>query len=100
MIFFRWTPPRSFLVPLLVVGAIWLYVSLYVGISFAKFHSPGREYFVPTPYWCWISSRYPKERISEEYFWLWFAAVFSIILYIPLFFVIRSVRSLKRPSYC
>lgn len=90
VIFFRWSPPRSFLIPCLIVGAIWLYVSLYVSISYARHHTPGTEYFIPTPYWCWISSRYPNDRISEEYFWLWFAALFSIVLYIPLFLVIRG----------
>ncbi|EJD41565.1 hypothetical protein AURDEDRAFT_186517 [Auricularia subglabra TFB-10046 SS5] len=90
VIFFRWTPPRSFLIPVIVISAIWIYVSLYSGISYARHHSPGEELFVPTPYWCWISSRYPKDRISAEYFWLWFAALFSILLYIPLFFMIRG----------
>lgn len=99
MIFFRWAPPRSFLIPLLVVGAIWLYVFLYVGISVAKHHSSNSEYFVPTPYWCWISPQYGKDRVSQEYFWLWFAALFSIVLYVPLFFVIRHVHYFTLAAY-
>jgi len=35
----------------------------------------------------YLRCRFPRERISQEYFWLWFAAIFSILLYIPLFFL-------------
>ncbi|EJD34843.1 hypothetical protein AURDEDRAFT_75800, partial [Auricularia subglabra TFB-10046 SS5] len=90
VIFFRWTPPSGFLIPIIVISMIWAYVSLYTGIAFAAHHAPGAELFTPTPYWCWISARYPKERFSAEYFWLWSAALLSILLYIPLFFVIRG----------
>ncbi|KAH7100171.1 hypothetical protein BKA62DRAFT_256444 [Auriculariales sp. MPI-PUGE-AT-0066] len=87
VIFFRWTPPKSFLLPLIVIGGIWAYVGTYTGVMFAKH---GSSFITPTPYWCWISARYPHDRISQEYVWMWFAAIFSIILYIPLFLLIRG----------
>ncbi|QRV81876.1 G protein coupled glucose receptor regulating Gpa2 protein [Ceratobasidium sp. AG-Ba] len=48
------------------------------------------SFYAPTPYWCWISQQYSKERIAGEYIWLWLAGFGNILLYIPLFFILRG----------
>jgi len=92
VIVFRWTPPRSMLLPAIVISGIWLFVGLYVGISVAQHSSVTSDsaYFAPAGFWCWISARYPADRISAEYVWLWVAALLSVVLYIPLYFCIRG----------
>ena len=37
-------------------------------------------------YWCWISPKFPGERLGGEYIWLWIALFASAILNIPLYF--------------
>jgi hypothetical protein len=37
-------------------------------------------------YWCWISPKYPGERLGGEYVWMWIALFGSVILYVPLYF--------------
>jgi hypothetical protein len=39
---------------------------------------------------CWITERYPVQRIVEEYLFLWLSAFVSIICYIPLAFVVSG----------
>ncbi|KII92419.1 hypothetical protein PLICRDRAFT_89020 [Plicaturopsis crispa FD-325 SS-3] len=78
-----------------VVGLLWLYVVLFVGLG-EGLHRSGAyvtpigtkntSYETPTPYWCWVGSSYGKERIWGEYFWLWLTLATSIIVYIPLYF--------------
>lgn len=90
VIFFHWTPSQRFIVPGVIISIIWLYVSLYVGLAYAFHHSPGHEFFQPVPYWCWVGSAYPADRISAEYFWLWLSAFSAIVLYVPLWLLIRG----------
>jgi len=45
-----------------------------------------KHYETPTPYWCWISPKFPGERLGGEYIWLWIALFASAILNIPLYF--------------
>jgi len=65
-----------------MVVLAWVYVTLWVSIG-ASIH---QRYETPTPYWCWISPRYPGERLGGEYVWLWVALFCSALLYIPLYF--------------
>ncbi|KAH7101733.1 hypothetical protein BKA62DRAFT_770231 [Auriculariales sp. MPI-PUGE-AT-0066] len=90
VIFFHWTPPANFILPTVVVGTVWLYCGLYVGISWYLHHASGHEFFQPVPFWCWVSKLYPAHRIAAEYFWLWFSAFSSILFYVPLFLFIRG----------
>ncbi|KAG8764769.1 hypothetical protein FRC12_007900 [Ceratobasidium sp. 428] len=39
---------------------------------------------------CWISQQYTDERLAGEYVWLWFAGFGNLLLYIPLFFILRG----------
>ncbi|KZV92211.1 hypothetical protein EXIGLDRAFT_718599 [Exidia glandulosa HHB12029] len=91
VICFHWSPSQpQKLVPCLVISAIWLYVSLYVGIAYALHHKPGHEFFQPVPYWCWVANGYPEERISAEYIWLWLSVFGAVVLYVPLWLVVRG----------
>ncbi|KZV70683.1 hypothetical protein PENSPDRAFT_579003 [Peniophora sp. CONT] len=70
---------------LIVVGAILLFCSLFVGIGAGVHNDSDAPYITPTPYWCWISARYSGERLGGEYVWLWLALFSSFLVYIPLF---------------
>jgi len=71
---------RGFTFSLVCLACI--FIALWVGIG-GGIH---KNYETPTPYWCWISPRYPGERLAGEYIWLWTALFASAILYIPLYF--------------
>jgi len=76
-----------------IVALASLFIALWVGISNHKY----RSYEAPTPYWCWISPGYGRERIAGEYIWLWMAWFTSVIVFIPLYFWARS-RTTKRAA--
>jgi len=73
-------------IALVIVALIYTFVSLWVGLGIGTHKDPEFPFYNPTPYWCWISSRYSGERIGGEYIWLWITLITSIILYVPLFF--------------
>ncbi|KAF8705288.1 hypothetical protein RHS03_05308, partial [Rhizoctonia solani] len=52
--------------------------------------------YTPTPWWCWINSKYLPERIVAEYLWLWIAGIFSIGLYIPAYYIVRNQQNMFR----
>ncbi|KZV92497.1 hypothetical protein EXIGLDRAFT_73175 [Exidia glandulosa HHB12029] len=81
----------SFWIPISVVCAIWTYFLVHAGISMSLHHSQTRPLFTPTPYWCWISAWYPRERLTAAYMWYWMTAACTSVIYIVLFFYIRSV---------
>ncbi|EIM82772.1 uncharacterized protein STEHIDRAFT_160399 [Stereum hirsutum FP-91666 SS1] len=68
-----------------LVGMVWLFVALLVGISSGIHNDPNNLYVTPTPYWCWIAQEFKGERIAGEYLWLWIALFTSILVYVPLF---------------
>ncbi|CAE7200361.1 unnamed protein product, partial [Rhizoctonia solani] len=39
---------------------------------------------------CWISGKYKAQRFGAEYVWLWISGFGSILLYIPLFLIMRG----------
>ncbi|KIJ42238.1 hypothetical protein M422DRAFT_780051 [Sphaerobolus stellatus SS14] len=94
---------NAFKFSLIIVGLIWLYVSLFVTIASAL-HSKGSEFFyTPTPNYrlkavktylsgagCWIGPKFPVERIVGEYFWFWFTALISLVLYVILYLALRG----------
>ncbi|KZV95833.1 hypothetical protein EXIGLDRAFT_765907 [Exidia glandulosa HHB12029] len=51
---------------------------------------PDHPLFAPTPFWCWISAHYDRDRIPAFYVWLWSCTGLSILLYVPLFLYIRG----------
>lgn len=94
-VFFRWQPSRWPRLWIVVITFIWTFILLFVVLGYAvhksQYSKPdGNPYFAPTPFWCWISSKYMIERIFGEYFWLWSSAVLNIILYPFLFFTLRG----------
>ncbi|KAG8941710.1 hypothetical protein FRC04_004123 [Tulasnella sp. 424] len=93
-VFFRWQPSRYPWLWMVVVACIWIFLLLFVVIGYVVHKGAenrgGTPYFGPTPFWCWIGSHYLGERIAGEYFWLWFCAFTSIVLYPFLFFMLRG----------
>jgi len=73
---------------LLIIGLIWVFIALIVGITFAIHR--GQVYYGDTEYWCWITSRYNRERIGLQYIWLWIAAFVDVILYAFLALVVKG----------
>ena len=50
-------------------------------------------------YWCWISPKFPGDRLGGEYIWLWIALFASAILYIPLYFWTEGRLSVDEVSW-
>jgi hypothetical protein len=69
-----------------VVVLASLFIVLWVGIGNGTY----RNYETPTPYWCWISPGYSRERLAGEYIWLWIALLASVMVYTPLYFRARG----------
>ncbi|KIY73194.1 hypothetical protein CYLTODRAFT_387202 [Cylindrobasidium torrendii FP15055 ss-10] len=84
---FQWQSPTK--VAAVVVGLIWLFITLIVAITFAKHRN--QNYFGNTQYWCWISAEFGAERIGLEYAWLWTAAIVNIICYIFIALIVQGV---------
>ncbi|KZV95831.1 hypothetical protein EXIGLDRAFT_460065 [Exidia glandulosa HHB12029] len=96
MIAFSWRPDqRDFRIPFVVVFISWTYRLGFVSGARAS-ALPGKTLFAPSPYWCWISDHYNFERIPATYLWYWLTAGVSIVLYVPLYFVIRRNLDLDR----
>ncbi|KZT22233.1 hypothetical protein NEOLEDRAFT_1138387 [Neolentinus lepideus HHB14362 ss-1] len=73
-----------------------LFVALGTGLN--------TDYMAPDPFWCWLGGKYLKQKIGGEYIWIWLALLASIILYPPLFFLVRGNISVDpnnwyRPSF-
>jgi len=66
-----------------MVCLVCVFITFWVAIGASGVH---KNYETPTPYWCWISPKFPKERLGGEYVWMWIALFASAILYIPLYF--------------
>jgi len=84
VVFFRWNPPPSKILPLCVVACIWLY-----NLGFAIGYVIPSSY-VPTPFWCSLPRNLVAARIFSQYLWLCLTIVTSVTLYIILFFSLRG----------
>ncbi|KAF8517260.1 hypothetical protein BU17DRAFT_91948 [Hysterangium stoloniferum] len=73
-----------------VVGMVWFYIILFIGISVGIHSKPDDLFYSPTPYWCFVSSQFTFERVIGEYAWLWLTALVSLLLYVLLFFFLRG----------
>ncbi|KAI5123998.1 hypothetical protein M0805_006408 [Coniferiporia weirii] len=78
-----------------VIAVTWLFVILFVAIAASR----NRNYYTPTPYWCWIGSHFLGERLGGEYVWLWITLVFSVLLYVPLFLWSRGYLSVDEKKW-
>ncbi|KAF8598556.1 hypothetical protein BDV93DRAFT_561262 [Ceratobasidium sp. AG-I] len=70
---------------------VWVFVILFAVLGW-QLHpkdglDEGLDFFTPTPFWCWISSKYMGERLGAE---IWLAGFGSILLYVPLFLFSRG----------
>ncbi|KAI9445882.1 hypothetical protein H4582DRAFT_1804329 [Lactarius indigo] len=63
-----------------------LFAVLWVSIS----NGIHKDFETPTPYWCWIGSKYNMERLAGEYLWMWIALFFSVVMYILLHFWMKG----------
>ncbi|EJD34144.1 hypothetical protein AURDEDRAFT_176807 [Auricularia subglabra TFB-10046 SS5] len=85
----KWTPSRSFRVPIIAVFVMWSYQVIFL-VSLLASHRQTESLFAPLPYWCWLSRHYAQLRLPAVYFWHWLTVAGSVVLYVPLFFVIRG----------
>jgi len=85
---FRKDPKRMW-IPAIVVSCIWLYVIVFVAILAS--HTGKDVWNYPTPYWCWVGHRHLAAQLAGEYLWLWLAAFASILLYVPLYFILNRI---------
>ncbi|KZT30679.1 hypothetical protein NEOLEDRAFT_1186492 [Neolentinus lepideus HHB14362 ss-1] len=84
----RWRPDPSRKIAFIILGCIWTFVALIVGLGLGT--HKGEDYYGDTQYWCWITSEFPVQRIALEYFWLWSTALLNIALYVPLALVLKG----------
>ncbi|KAF8604760.1 hypothetical protein BDV93DRAFT_573187 [Ceratobasidium sp. AG-I] len=68
----------------------WTFVLLFAIINWATKGTDEEPFFAPTGHWCWINHKYFWEGVLGEYMWMWMAGVGNIVVYIPLFFVLRG----------
>ncbi|CAE6453903.1 unnamed protein product [Rhizoctonia solani] len=68
-----------------ITAGVWFFSALWAGIGGTL-----DRFYAPTPYWCWISSEFKAQRVGAEYAWLWISGFGSILLYTPLFFILRG----------
>ncbi|KIM75363.1 hypothetical protein PILCRDRAFT_827270 [Piloderma croceum F 1598] len=91
---FQWKSPP--ITALLVIGFIWIFIALIIGITFAT--HKGQVYYGVTQYWCWITARYPSQRIALEYLWLWITAFVDLVVYASLALILKGFIIVNRGS--
>ncbi|KAG8726784.1 hypothetical protein FRC12_023088 [Ceratobasidium sp. 428] len=76
-----------------IVAAVWIYVLAFNFGAYASVNAQGDEdpanLFAPTPFWCWFGPAH-KGKGYAEYIWLWIAGVGNIVVYVPLFLLLRG----------
>ncbi|CAE6405583.1 unnamed protein product [Rhizoctonia solani] len=76
---------------LVVMAIIWGFVFLFNFVALSQRPRDGEDrYFTPGPFWCWINPKYSNERLLGEYLWLWVAGFGNLLVYIPLFLLLRG----------
>ncbi|KAG8960483.1 hypothetical protein FRC03_006490 [Tulasnella sp. 419] len=88
VLFARLQLPNARWMPWLVVGLIWLFLLLAPLVSGLTHTNP--PFYGPSTYWCWIDPHYSSQRIGLEYGLMWFVALLSAALYVPLFLTLRG----------
>ncbi|CEL63250.1 hypothetical protein RSOLAG1IB_05293 [Rhizoctonia solani AG-1 IB] len=74
-----------------VMAIIWGFVFIFNFVASSQRPSDGDDrYFTPGPFWCWINPKYTRERLLGEYIWLWIAGFGNLLVYIPLFLLLRG----------
>ncbi|TFK53707.1 hypothetical protein OE88DRAFT_1655967 [Heliocybe sulcata] len=85
---------RDYWIVSIVSGLVVTYDVLFVALGTGL----NKDYMAPDPFWCWLGGRYMPEKIAGEYIWIWLALVASVILYPPLFFLVRGNISFEPES--
>jgi len=78
-----------------IVALICLYIALLVSIA----NGIHKDYETPTPYWCWIGSKYNAERLAGEYLWMWIALCASVVMYPPVHFWMKGYLSVDENKW-
>jgi len=95
-----WLKKPSRVIAFISVGVQWTFAILFGGIGYGLHtHAPRQYYATPTPYWCWISQDFQKDRLAGEYVWYWTALLGSFILYLLLFLLHLGVITPSRSWY-
>ncbi|KAG9075641.1 hypothetical protein FRC06_009972, partial [Ceratobasidium sp. 370] len=76
-----------------IVAAVWIYVFAFNFGAYRSVNSIDNDdpanYFAPTPFWCWIGPAHGAKKYAE-YIWLWLAGAGNIVVYVPLFLLLRG----------
>ncbi|KAN0133553.1 hypothetical protein V8E53_008721 [Lactarius tabidus] len=72
-----------------IVALTCLFVVLWVSIA----NGIHKDFETPTPYWCWIGSKYDVDRLVGEYLWMWIALFASVVMYVPVHFWMKGYLS-------
>ncbi|KAG8958978.1 hypothetical protein FRC03_008564 [Tulasnella sp. 419] len=75
----------------IIMGAVWALIGLLVIIGPLAIEKEAKGPFHGiSGSWCWITDAYPGARIGLEYFWMFFSAFGSFVLYILVFLRLRG----------
>ncbi|CUA74517.1 hypothetical protein RSOLAG22IIIB_11277 [Rhizoctonia solani] len=83
---FRW--PLCVMVMVVIWGFVFAFN--FGAYSVHPKNQDNDSYFTPGPFWCWINPKYGEERLAGEYLWLWVAGFGNLLVYIPLFLLLRG----------
>ncbi|CAE6447902.1 unnamed protein product [Rhizoctonia solani] len=80
------TRPYSLFAWVSVSIATWGFVGLFAVVGW----SLHPDFYEPAPLWCWISAKYPLERLFGQYLILWVCGFGNILIYVPLYLFSRG----------
>jgi len=81
-----------------VIICIWLFTICLSSIEAAVHHRSKDMYFTSGYDWCLPGGSFLTKGIEEEFVWLWIAAFASVVLYVPLFFIVKGVLDVDTSS--
>ncbi|KAH8106400.1 hypothetical protein DFH11DRAFT_1272107 [Phellopilus nigrolimitatus] len=81
VIFFRWTPPSTRLLGLSVIIGIWTFLTLLVLLPILFTQYDKKQFYTPTPTWCYISQSHGILRVTAGYAYAWLAALGEVVVY-------------------
>lgn len=76
-----------------LVAAVWIFLFAFNFGAYTSYQIDDisdDNYFTPTPFWCWINPKYKNQRAFGEYMWLWIAGFGNLLVYIPLYLLLRG----------
>jgi len=90
VLFLRWNP-RDWALYSTLIG-VWFLIGFLIVIGPGAIQQAATKgpYYSIAGLWCWIADPYPAARIYMEYFWMFFSAGASFILYTLTFLRLRG----------